>query len=94
MRLCLSVIAYNLGNLWGQLALPKRIGGRSLTSLEQRKSGFGSRQVSLEAAELFSGGSVRKTWGKAVQFLRVFAPLDRFQRKAGPKMLQRGFNQA
>ena len=36
MRLWLSVIAYNLGNLWRLLALPKAIGSWSLTSLQQR----------------------------------------------------------
>jgi hypothetical protein len=35
IRLWLSVIAYNLGNLW-RLALPKRIATWSLTSLQQR----------------------------------------------------------
>ncbi|TAK08406.1 hypothetical protein EPO44_02655 [bacterium] len=41
VRLWLSVIAYNLGNLWRQLALPRRIRNWSLTSLQQRlvKSG-------------------------------------------------------
>jgi hypothetical protein len=32
VRLWLSVIAYNLGNLWRRLALPKMIGNWSLTS--------------------------------------------------------------
>src|SRR2546426_10861155 len=32
VRLWLSVIAYNLGNLWRRLALPRRIGNWSLTS--------------------------------------------------------------
>src|ERR1022692_3543618 len=36
VRLGLSVLAYNLGNLWRRLALPKRIENRSLTSLQQR----------------------------------------------------------
>ena len=35
VRLWLSVIAYNLGNLWRRLALPQRIGNCSLTSLQQ-----------------------------------------------------------
>src|SRR2546427_6400695 len=34
-RLWLSVIAYNLGNLWRRLVLPPRIGKWSLTSLQQ-----------------------------------------------------------
>jgi hypothetical protein len=39
VRLWLSVNAYNLGNLWRRLALPKGIGNWSLTSLQQRKTG-------------------------------------------------------
>jgi len=34
VRLWLTVIAYNLGNLWRQLVLPNRIGKWSLTSLQ------------------------------------------------------------
>lgn len=43
VRLWLSVIAYNLGNLWRRLALPHRISNWSLTSLQQRlvKTGGG-----------------------------------------------------
>jgi hypothetical protein len=36
VRLWLSLIAYNLGNLWWRLALPSPIGKWSLTSLQQR----------------------------------------------------------
>ena len=36
VRLWLSVIAYNLENSWRCLALPKRIGNWSFTSLQQR----------------------------------------------------------
>jgi Transposase DDE domain group 1 len=35
-RLQLSVLAYNLGNLWRRLVLPMRIDAWSLTSLQQR----------------------------------------------------------
>ena len=45
VRLWLSVIAYNLGNLWRRLALPKRIGNWSLTSLQQRLVKTGGRLV-------------------------------------------------
>jgi Transposase DDE domain group 1 len=43
VRLWLSVIAYNLGNLWRRLVLPKRIEKWSLTSVQQRlvKTGGG-----------------------------------------------------
>jgi hypothetical protein len=34
--LWLTIIAYNLGNLWRRLVLPERIGNWSLTSLQQR----------------------------------------------------------
>ena len=45
VRLWLSLIAYNLGNLWRRLALPKRIDGWSLTSLQQRLVKTGGRLV-------------------------------------------------
>jgi hypothetical protein len=45
VRPWLSVIVYNLGNLWRRLALPKRIESRSLTSLQQRLVKTGGRLV-------------------------------------------------
>jgi len=45
VRLALSVIAYNLGNLWRRFALPRRIGSWSLTSLQQRLVKTGGRLV-------------------------------------------------
>lgn len=43
-RLRLSLLAYNLGNLWRRLVLPKRIDAWSLTSL-QRLAKTGGRLV-------------------------------------------------
>jgi hypothetical protein len=45
VRLMLSLIAYNLGNLWRQLVLPRRIENWSLTSLQQRLVKTGGRLV-------------------------------------------------
>jgi hypothetical protein len=45
VRLWLSVIAYNLGNLWRRLALPPTIGKWSLTSLQQRLVKTGGRLI-------------------------------------------------
>jgi hypothetical protein len=45
VRLWLSVIAYNLGNLWRRLVMPQRIGHWSLTSLQQRLVKTGGRLV-------------------------------------------------
>jgi hypothetical protein len=45
VRLWLSVISYNLGNLWRRLVLPQRIGNWSLTSLQQRLVKTGGRLV-------------------------------------------------
>ncbi len=45
VRLWLSVIAYNLGNLWRRLVLPKRIDHWSLTSLQQRLVKTGGRLI-------------------------------------------------
>jgi hypothetical protein len=41
----LSVIAYNLGNLWRRLLLPKGIESWSLTSLQQRLVKTGGRLI-------------------------------------------------
>jgi hypothetical protein len=41
----LSVIAYNLGNLWRRLVLPQRIGSWTLTSLQQRLVKTGGRLI-------------------------------------------------
>ena len=43
VRLWLSILAYNLGNLWWRLALSARIKDWSLTSLQQRKVKTGRR---------------------------------------------------
>jgi hypothetical protein len=45
VRLWLSVIAYNLGNLWRRLALPAPIGKWALTSLQQRLVKSGGRLI-------------------------------------------------
>jgi hypothetical protein len=45
VRLQLSVLAYNLGNLWRRLVLPRRIDSWSLTSLQQRLVKTGGRLV-------------------------------------------------
>ena len=45
VRLALSLLAYNLGNLWRRLVLPKRIENWSLTSLQQRLVKTGGRLV-------------------------------------------------
>jgi hypothetical protein len=44
-RLQLSLLAYNLGNLWRRLVLPKRIDAWPLTSLQQRLVKTGGRLV-------------------------------------------------
>ena len=44
VRLWLSVIAYDVGNLW-RLVLPRRIGNWSLTSLQHRSVKAGGRLV-------------------------------------------------
>jgi hypothetical protein len=45
VQLWLSLIAYNLGNLWRRLALPAPIGKWSLTSLQQRLVKTGGRLI-------------------------------------------------
>ena len=45
VRLQLSVLAYNLGNLWRRLGLPRRIKSWSLTSLQRRLVKTGGRLI-------------------------------------------------
>jgi hypothetical protein len=45
VRLWLSVIAYNLGNLWRRPALPAAVANWSLTSLQQRLVKTGGRLI-------------------------------------------------
>jgi len=45
VRLALSLLAYNLWNLWRRLALPRRIENWSLASLQQRLVKTGGRLV-------------------------------------------------
>ena len=45
LRLWLSMIAYNLGNLWRRLGLPQRIKSWSVTSLQQQLLKTGGRLV-------------------------------------------------
>jgi hypothetical protein len=67
VRLQLSVLAYNLGNLWRRLVLPKKIDAWSLTSLQQRLVKKHARYYWLLLAEshltrrLF-GVMHRRTW--------------------------------
>jgi hypothetical protein len=56
VRLWLSVIAYNFGNLWRRLALPGRIGNWSLTSLQQRLVKTGERLIKHGAVLLAATG--------------------------------------
>jgi len=45
VRLWLSMIAYNLGNLWRRLVLPKAVGTWSVTSLQPRLVKTGGRLI-------------------------------------------------
>ena len=74
VRLCLSVIAYNLGNLWRRLALPKRIDTWSLVSLQQRLVKTGGRLI--KHARYFwlllaEGHLTRRLFGAVLRRLEV-----------------------
>ena len=56
VRLQLSVLAYNLGNLWWRLGLPPRIKSWSLTSLQQRLVKTGGRLIQARALLLAAAG--------------------------------------
>lgn len=74
VRLWLSVIAYNLGNLWRRLGLPKRIDTWSLTSLQQRLMKTGGRLVKHARYYwllLAEGHLTRRLFGAIVQRLAM-----------------------
>ena len=76
VRLWLSVIAYNLGNLWRRLALPKRIDTWSLTSLQQRLVKTGGRLIKHARYYwllLAEGHLTRRLFGSIVQRLATLS---------------------
>jgi len=76
VRLWLSVIAYNLGNLWRRLGLPKRIDTWSLTSLQQRLMKTGGRLVKHARYYwllLAEGHLTRRLFGAIVQRLTTLS---------------------
>jgi len=76
VRLWLSVIAYNLGNLWRRLALPKQIDTWSLVSLQQRLVKTGGRLI--KHARYFwlllaEGHLTRRLFGAILRRLEVLS---------------------
>jgi hypothetical protein len=70
VRLRLSVMAYNLGNLWRRLVLPRRIDNWSLTSLQQRLVKTGGRLIKHARYYwllLAEGGLTRRLFGAMVR---------------------------
>ena len=78
VRLWLSVIAYDLGNLWRRLALPRRIGNWSLTSLQQRLVKTGGRlvkHVRYYWLLLAEGHPSRRLFGSRLRMIAGLQPL-------------------
>jgi len=76
VRLWLSVIAYNLGNLWRRLAVPKRIDTWSLTSFQQRLMKTGGRLIKHARyywLMLAEGHPTRRLFGAIVQRLATLS---------------------
>ena len=70
------MIAYNLGNPWPRLALPKRIDTWSLTSLQQRLMKTGGRLVKHARYYwllLAEGHLTRRLFGAIVQRLTTLS---------------------
>jgi hypothetical protein len=79
VRLQLSVLAYNLGNLWRRLVLPARVDTWSLTSLQQRLVKTGGRLSQARLLLLAPAG--RESSDTAA--VRVDAPADLGAARAG-----------
>jgi hypothetical protein len=76
VRLGLSALAYNLGNLWRRLALPKRIENWSLTSLQQRlvkTSGRLVKHARYYWLFLAEGHLTRRLFGSMVRRIAVLS---------------------
>jgi len=58
----LSVMAYNLGNLWRKLALPKKIENWSLTSLQQRLVKTGGEKIPGSVCLIAPHANANPTW--------------------------------
>jgi Transposase DDE domain group 1 len=77
VRLRLSLIAYNLGNLWRRLGLPKRIDQWSLSSLQQGLVKTGGRLVKHARYYWLLLAEGHPTWRLFATMLRMMAALPR-----------------
>jgi len=75
VRLWLSVIAYNLGNLWRRLGLPQRVKSWSLTSLQQRLMKTGGRLVKHARYYWLLLAEAHLSWRLFASMLRMIAAL-------------------
>ena len=66
VRLQLSVLAYNLGNLWRRLVLPTRIDHWSLTSVQQRLVKTGYYWLESHLTRRLFGAMLRRIWALPV----------------------------
>ena len=76
VRLWLSFLAYNLGNLWRRLVLPKKIENWSLTKLQQPLVKTGGRLVKLARyywLMLSEGHLTRRLFGSMVRRIDALA---------------------
>jgi hypothetical protein len=76
VRRWMSVIAYNLGNLWRRLVLPKKIENWSLTSLQQRLVKTGGRLVKHARSSwlvLAESHLTRRLLGSMVRYIDALA---------------------
>ena len=92
VRLQLSVLAYNLGNLWRRLVLPPRIKRWSLTSLQQRLVKTGGRLV--KHARYFwlllaEGHLTRRLFGDMLRRIWARWPLYTPEGRPAPETLVR-----
>jgi hypothetical protein len=74
VRLWLSVIAYNLGNLWRRLVLPRKIENWSLTSLQKRLVKPGGRLIKRAQCYwllLAEGHLTRRLFGSMMRRIAV-----------------------
>ena len=79
VRLQLSVLAYNLENLWRRLGLPQRIKSWSLTSLQRRADGWSSMLATTGCCwprGTSTGSCSARCWGGSGRYLCREASAD------------------
>jgi hypothetical protein len=91
VRLALSLLAYNLENLWRRLGLPRGIENWSLTSLQQRLVKTGGRLVKHAYYALMTGRYSIRSGNQTVALAGSHGGLVKWERTMGDIFSEAGY---